>query len=61
MDIICNVLVIFATIDLVFFAVEEGRRLYRRYQAKKDLDAFAEWAKKCLQEREKEQNGGEKP
>lgn len=37
MDIICNVLVIFATIDLVFFAVEEGRRLYRRYQAKKDL------------------------
>lgn len=52
MDIICKVLVIFATIDLAIFAVEEGRRIYRRYQAKKDLEAFAEWAKKCMKERQ---------
>lgn len=58
MDIICNVLVIFATIDLVFFAIEEGRTIYRRYQAKKDLEAFAEWAKKCLQEREEKKKEG---
>ena len=52
MDIICKALVIFATIDLAIFAVEEGRRIYRRYQAKKDLEAFADWAKKRLEERQ---------
>lgn len=58
MDIICKVLVIFATIDLAIFAVEEGRRIYRRYQAKKDLDAFAKWAKKRLEEREEKKKEG---
>lgn len=60
MDIICNVLVIFATIDLVFFAIEEGRRIYRRYQAKKDLEAFADWAKKRLEDHAKKQQEDEK-
>lgn len=60
MDIICKVLVIFATIDLAIFAVEEGRRIYRRYQAKKELEAFADWAKKCLEDRAKKQQEGKK-
>ena len=37
-----------------FFTVREGMRIYRRYQAKKDLEAFAEWAKKRLEERQEE-------
>ena len=52
MDVLFKALILFAIIDLAIFAVEEGRTIYRRYQAKKDLEAFAEWAKKCLQERE---------
>lgn len=51
MDIIYKALVIFATIDLAIFAIEEGRKIYRRYQAKKALEAFAAWAKKCMEER----------
>ena len=54
MDIIYKALVIFATIDLAIFAIEEGRRIYRRYQAKKDLEAFAGWAKKRLEERQED-------
>lgn len=54
MDIIYKALVIFATIDLAIFAVEEGRRIYRRYQAKQDLEAFAEWARKRLEERQED-------
>lgn len=55
MDIIYKALVIFATIDLAIFAVEEGRKIYRRYQAKKDLEAFADWAKKRLEDHAKRQ------
>lgn len=40
-----------AIIDLSIIAVEEGRTIYRRYQAKKDLEAFAAWAKKRMEER----------
>lgn len=54
MDIIYKALVIFATIDLAILAIEEGRRIYRRYQAKKDLEAFADWAKKRLEERQED-------
>lgn len=54
MDIIYKALVIFATIDLAIFAIEEGRKIYRRYQAKKDLEAFADWARKRLEERQED-------
>lgn len=54
MDIIYKALVIFATIDLAIFAIEEGRRIYRRHQAKKDLKAFADWARKRLEERQED-------
>lgn len=60
MDIIYKALVIFATIDLAIFAIEEGRRIYRRYQAKKDLEAFADWAKKRLEDHAKKQQEDEK-
>ena len=52
MDVLFKVLIVFAIIDMAIFIVEEGRTLYRRYQAKKDLEAFAEWAKKRLEERQ---------
>lgn len=58
MDVLFKALMIFAIIDLAIFAVEEGRTLYRRYQAKKDLEAFAEWAKKRLEEREEKKKEG---
>ena len=51
MDILFKALILFAIIDLAIFAVEEGRTIYRRYRAKKDLEAFADWAKKRLEER----------
>ena len=47
-------LILLAFIDLAIFTVREGMRIYRRYQAKKDLEAFAEWAKKRLEERQEE-------
>lgn len=52
MDVLFKALMLFAIIDLAIFAVEEGRRIYRRYQAKKELEAFADWAKKRLEERQ---------
>lgn len=52
MDVLFKALMLLAIIDLAIFAVEEGRTLYRRYRAKKDLEAFAEWARKRLQERQ---------
>ena len=52
MDVLFKVVMVFAIIDMAIFIVEEGRTLYRRYQAKKDLEAFAEWAKKRLEERQ---------
>jgi len=60
MDIIYKALVIFATIDLAIFAIEEGRKIYRRYQTKKALEAFAAWAKKCLEERAQAQREDKK-
>lgn len=60
MDILFKALMLFATIDLAIFAVEEGRKIYRRYQAKKDLEAFAAWAKKCIEERAKAQREDKK-
>lgn len=60
MDILFKALVIFATIDLAIFAVEEGRRVYRRYQAKKDIEAFANWAKKRLEDHAKKQQEDKK-
>ena len=58
MDVIFKALIILAIIDLAIMAVEEGRTIYRRYQAKKDLEAFAEWAKKCMKEREDKKKEG---
>lgn len=58
MDVLFKALMLFAIIDLAIFAVEEGRTIYRRYQAKKDLEAFAEWAKKRMKEREDNKKEG---
>ena len=52
MQTVFNVLMIFATIELAVLIYEQGRKIYKRYEAKKDAEAFAEWAKKCLQERQ---------
>lgn len=52
MDVLFKALMLLAIIDLAIMAVEEGRTIYRRYQAKKDLEAFAEWARKRLAERQ---------
>lgn len=54
MEILMKSLILLAFIDLAIFTVREGMRIYRRYQAKKDLEAFAEWAKKRLEERQEE-------
>lgn len=51
MDVLFKTLMLLAIIDLAIMAVEEGRTIYRRYQAKKDLEAFAEWARKRMEER----------
>ena len=58
MDVLFKALMLFAIIDPAIFAVEEGRTIYRRYRAKKDLEAFAEWTKKCLEEREEKKKEG---
>ena len=58
MDVLFKALMLFAIIDLAIFAVEEGRTIYRRYRANKDLDAFAKWAKKRLEEREEKKEEG---
>ena len=50
-------LILLAFIDLAIFTIREGVRIYRRYQAKKDLEAFAEWVNKRMKER---QEGKEK-
>lgn len=52
MDVLFKVVMVFAIVDMAIFIVEEGRTIYRRYQAKKDLEAFADWAKKCMKERQ---------
>lgn len=54
MEWLMKALILLAFIDLAIFTVREGMRIYRRYQAKKDLEAFAEWAKKRLEERQEE-------
>lgn len=58
MDVLFKALMLFAIIDLAIFAVEEGRTIYRRYRAKKDLEAFAEWAKKRMKEQEEKKKEG---
>lgn len=58
MDVLFKALMLLAIIDLAIIAVEEWRTIYRRYQAKKDLEAFAEWAKKRLEEREEKKKEG---
>ncbi len=58
MDVLFKALMLLAIIDLAIMAVEEGRTIYRRYQAKKDLEAFADWAKKCMKEREEKKKEG---
>ena len=58
MDVLFKALMLFAIIDLAIFAVEEGRTIYRRYRAKKDLEAFAEWAKKRMKEQEDNKKEG---
>ena len=51
MDVLFKALMLLAIIDLSIIAVEEGRTIYRRYRAKKDLEAFAEWVKERMEER----------
>lgn len=58
MDVLFKALMLLAIIDLAIFAVEEGRTIYRRYRAKKDLEAFAEWAKKRMKEQEEKKKEG---
>lgn len=52
MEMLMKSLILLAFIDLAIFTIREGVRIYRRYQAKKDLEAFAEWARKRLEERQ---------
>lgn len=58
MDVLFKALMLLAIIDLSIIAVEEGRTIYRRYQAKKDLEAFEAWAKKKMKEREDNKKEG---
>ena len=58
MDVLFKALMLLAIIDLAIIAVEEGRTIYRRYRAKKDLEAFAEWVKERLEEREDKKKEG---
>ena len=58
MDVLFKALMLLAIIDLSIIAVEEGRTIYRRYRAKKDLEAFAEWVKERLEEREDKKKEG---
>lgn len=58
MDVLFKVLMLLAIIDLAIIAVEGGRTIYRRYRAKKDLEAFEAWAKKRLKEREEKKEEG---
>ena len=58
MEILMKSLILLAFIDLAIFTIREGVRIYRRYQAKKDLEAFAEWAKKCMEGREEKKKEG---
>ena len=51
MEILMKSLILLAFIDLAIFTIREGVRIYRLYQAKKDLEAFAAWAKKRMEER----------
>lgn len=57
MEMLMKSLILLAFIDLAIFTIREGVRIYRRYQAKKDLEAFAEWVNKRMKER---QEGKEK-
>lgn len=58
MDVLFKALMLLAIIDLSIIAVEEGRTIYRRYRAKKDLEAFAEWVKERMKEREDKKEEG---
>ena len=60
MQTVFNVLMIFATIELAILIYEQGRKIYKRYEAKKDLEAFAAWAKKRMEERAKKQQEDKK-
>lgn len=51
MEFLMKSLILLAFIDLAIFTIREGVRIYRRYQAKKDLEVFAEWVKKRMEER----------
>lgn len=55
MEGLMKALILLAFIDLAIFTIREGVRIYRRYQAKKDLEAFADWAKKRLEDHAKRQ------
>lgn len=58
MDVLFKALMLLAIIDLAIIAVEEGRTIYRRYQANKDIEAFAEWVKERMKEREDKKKEG---
>lgn len=58
MEMLMKSLILLAFVDLAIFTIREGVRIYRRYQVKKDLEAFAEWAKKCMKEREEKKKEG---
>lgn len=60
MEILMKSLILLAFIDLAIFTIREGVRIYRRYQAKKDLEAFAAWVKKRMEERAQAQREGNK-
>lgn len=55
MQTVFNVLMIFATIELAILIYEQGRKIYKRYEAKKDAEAFLRWANNKLKEHAKKQ------
>lgn len=55
MQTVFNVLMIFATIELAVLIYEQGRKIYKRYEARKDAEAFLRWANNRLKERAKKQ------
>ena len=60
MQTVFNVLMIFATIELAILIYEQGRKIYKRYEARKDAEAFLRWANNRLKEHAKKQQEDKK-
>lgn len=60
MQTVFNVLMIFATIELAVLIYEQVRKIYKRYEARKDAEAFLRWANNRLKDHAKKQQQEEK-